>query len=364
MIDVIIPVHNTPVEDLERCLNSIVCQHYKQWKVILIDDGSENALATWLDEHYGWDVRFHIVHTPNQGVSSARNLGLSLSEGEFVTFCDSDDTMEPDFLAHASALLEQFSLDMVGGGCLKRTGKAVEMLCCTTPENALWIYESERIHGLIDYMLTCMHRNDNAELGTVYLGGINSKLYRRSILKEIRFDRAVRMSEDMLYNTEYMLRCKRIGIVPEIWYSYYSNAYSATNKPREIIAPQQFEFSKAINQLRPLFYTAQLENTLNISLFWKMEYCLRTAYLQKKRNCVATMRSILEQETYAEVEKLNLHGYIDLKKRNRILISLLRIPKGLRVRGFYAYYMAFYSISELLRRLRRAKSGGGQNTAR
>ena len=363
MIDVIVPVYNTPVEDLERCLNSIVCQDYTQWKAILIDDGSEKALATWLDEYYGGDVRFHIVHTPNHGVSSARNLGLSLSDGEFVAFCDSDDTMETGFLAHASALMEQFNLDMVAGGCLKRTGKAVETLCCTAPENALWIYESERIRGIMDYMLTNLHRSENAELGTVYLGSIYSKLYRRSILKDIQFDSTVRMSEDTLYNAEYMLRCTRIGIVPEIWYSYYRNSYSATHKPREIIAPQQFEYSKAINQLRPLFCTAQLENTLNISLFWKMEYCLRTAYLRKKRNCIETMRDILEQETFAEVDKLNIHGYLDMKRRNRIIFSLLKIPKGLRAWGFYAYYMVFYLVSGLLGMLRRAKSGGRQNTA-
>lgn len=363
MIDVIVPVYNTPIEDMERCLNSIVCQHYRQWKVILIDDGSEKTLATWLDEHYGRDARFHIVHTPNHGVSSARNLGLSLSDGDFVAFCDSDDTMEPDYLAHASALMEQFNLDMVVGGCLKKTGKAVEMLCCTAPENGLWLYENERIYALMDYMLTGIHRSENAELGTVYLGSIYSKLYRRSILKNQQFDSNVRMSEDTLYNTEYMLQCRRIGIVPEVWYSYYSNDYSATHKPREVIAPQQFEFSKAIDKLRPRFCAAGLENVLNISLFWKMEYCLRTAYLRKKRHCIETMRDILEQEPFAEVEKLNIHGYLDLKRRNRIIFSLLRIPKGLRVWGFYAYYMAFYFVSGLLGMLRRAKSGDRQNTA-
>ena len=97
MIDIIIPVYNTPISDLERCLNSILEQSYKNYKVYIIDDGSVETIKKFLDDYTKDKLNFVVKHILNAGVSNARNIGIEISTNEYITFIDSDDTIEKDF---------------------------------------------------------------------------------------------------------------------------------------------------------------------------------------------------------------------------------------------------------------------------
>lgn len=356
MVDIIIPVYNTPIADLERCLSSIICQHYGQWRITLVDDGSERDLAVWLDSNYGQNSQIQIIHTKNNGVSSARNIGLSYSSGEYVAFCDADDTCSPLFLEHAVSLMERYNLDFVAGGCRQIQDGTIQDMCCLIPPEELWIYEGEQIHSLIDYMLTELHRENNRELGNIYLGSVWTKVYRRSALKGIQFDTSVRMSEDMLFNLEYMLRCGRMGLTPEVWYTYYRNSYSATHKERATVAQQQISFSNAVNRYRVPCRAANVENALNICLFWKMEYCLRTVFLQRELHFVKAMRKIMAYEFFAEAIKLRTNGYLEQTLRKRLLFWIIKCPRCLHAWLFEAYYMVFYALSWFIHHFKRSKS--------
>ena len=94
LISIIIPVYN--VEDYIRpCLDSILAQTYTNFEAILVDDGSKDGSGRICDEYAEKDSRFIVVHKENGGVSSARNKGLEIAKGEWVLFCDSDDTLYP-----------------------------------------------------------------------------------------------------------------------------------------------------------------------------------------------------------------------------------------------------------------------------
>ena len=90
MISVIIPVYNVE-KYLRKCLDSILKQTYKDVEIILVDDGSKDASGAICDEYANTDVRIKVLHKENGGVSSARNVGLCLATGEYVTFIDADD---------------------------------------------------------------------------------------------------------------------------------------------------------------------------------------------------------------------------------------------------------------------------------
>ena len=102
MIDIIIPVYNTPIIDLKRCLDSINNQTYKNYKVYIIDDGSEDEVRYYLDNYIVDKNNFMVKHIKNSGVSNARNVGMKLSENKYIAFVDSDDTVEAKFLEEAT----------------------------------------------------------------------------------------------------------------------------------------------------------------------------------------------------------------------------------------------------------------------
>ena len=96
LISVIIPVYNVG-DFLIPCLESVAAQTYPNLEVLLIDDGSTDDSGARCDAYAARDARFKVVHKENGGVSSARNLGLELAQGEFIAFVDSDDRIEKDY---------------------------------------------------------------------------------------------------------------------------------------------------------------------------------------------------------------------------------------------------------------------------
>ena len=94
-ISVIVPVYNVE-RYLRKCLDSIIAQTFSDWECICVDDGSPDNSGKILDEYAAKDKRFVIIHKENGGVSSARNAGLDMARGEYITFCDSDDWIEKE----------------------------------------------------------------------------------------------------------------------------------------------------------------------------------------------------------------------------------------------------------------------------
>lgn len=101
MISLIIAVYNTPIKDLQRCFESIQHQTYRDFEVIVVDDGSKDEVASFMDRFSAEDPRFHVHHIENGGVSRARNIGLSYARGEYISFCDADDELTEVFFQHA-----------------------------------------------------------------------------------------------------------------------------------------------------------------------------------------------------------------------------------------------------------------------
>ena len=89
-ISIIVPVYNSE-QTLNRCIDSILGQTYRNFELLLINDGSKDRSGEICDEYARKDSRVKVFHKENGGVSSARNVGLDNARGEWITFCDSDD---------------------------------------------------------------------------------------------------------------------------------------------------------------------------------------------------------------------------------------------------------------------------------
>lgn len=114
MISIIIPVYKC-APYLRQCLDSILAQDYEAWEAILVDDGSTDSSAAIIDEYAMRDSRFRIVHKENGGVSNTRNVGMDISQGEWMTFVDGDDQLAPGALSfYASLTSPETDLVMAG----------------------------------------------------------------------------------------------------------------------------------------------------------------------------------------------------------------------------------------------------------
>lgn len=105
VVSVIIPVYNVE-EFIFRTVESVMNQDYKNIEIILVDDGSPDNSAKIIDELAKKDDRITCVHKENGGVSSARNAGLKIASGEYVTFIDGDDWVEPKYISYLLNLVE------------------------------------------------------------------------------------------------------------------------------------------------------------------------------------------------------------------------------------------------------------------
>lgn len=112
LISVIVPIYNVS-RYLSECMDSILSQSYGTLEVILIDDGSTDKSGRICDEYAQMDSRIKVIHQPNYGAAAAKNAGLQAATGEYLSFVDSDDFLEPGAYSHMVQLLQEHRADVV-----------------------------------------------------------------------------------------------------------------------------------------------------------------------------------------------------------------------------------------------------------
>lgn len=112
VISVIVPVYNVSAY-LPECLDSILSQDYEKLEVILIDDGSTDDSGAICDAYAQRDGRIRVIHQKNGGAAAAKNAGLRAATGEYLSFADSDDFLEPGAYAYMMSLLKENGADIV-----------------------------------------------------------------------------------------------------------------------------------------------------------------------------------------------------------------------------------------------------------
>lgn len=222
MISIIVPVFNTQ-KYVRRCVESIINQTYKDWKLILVDDGSKDESGTICDRLAQTDDRILVVHTENRGASAARNLGLDEASGEYVTFVDADDWLEP---YHLQTLIEQSAPDID--------------LCINS-------FIADLYYGARPFIYKINQTHDNIESIKAFFKDLLqhsqflwNKLFRRSIIEDnkIRFDINVSLGEDNIFVLEYLNYIKGLSSSSVCTYHYdqiEENPFSLGRRKRSSI---------------------------------------------------------------------------------------------------------------------------------
>jgi glycosyltransferase involved in cell wall biosynthesis len=211
LVSVIVPVYNSS-NYLHRCINSILKQSYKNIEVMLIDDGSTDGSGEICDIIARDDKRVRVFHTPNGGVSSARNMGINNARGIFIFFVDSDDYIET-YAVHA--LVEGYNkshADMVVGAFNKvRNGNTVSEVRDFMEDQLL------TRKGLIDYTLSYLRNPRRHQL----LMSTWAKLFRLAIIKNnsVLFNTELRTAEDVAFNFDYLKNAETTYFINEVIYN-------------------------------------------------------------------------------------------------------------------------------------------------
>ena len=202
-ISVIVPVYKTEGL-LDRCVESIVGQTYKNLEIILVDDGSPDNCPAMCDEWAEKDSRIRVIHKENGGVSSARNAALDIATGDYIGFVDSDDWIEPEMY---SSLIQKISesgknIALCSYYAVEISGERYECRCVVDKE----VLDKD------DYFRFIVLGGDG--------GYVWNRLYDADILKEVRFDEDIWYSEDLLFNFKTAQKSNGAAILDKIEYNY------------------------------------------------------------------------------------------------------------------------------------------------
>lgn len=229
MISVIIPVYNMGTY-LGECLDSVISQSYKDFEVLLVDDGSiDNSLAIcqkWAER----DGRFRVFSQGNAGVSVARNRALQEAKGEYVCFVDADDVITTDYLAHL--------LDLSKDECFPICGYSREKASLGTGGDSIQRYDAKKfiVHVVEESI-------DHPNLWMM--------LFKRDIIDEhgIRFTPGCVRNEDTEFYIQYLLYEQTVVVSNFRAYYYRPNPTSAMGAPETVKALTSIEAAERINKM-------------------------------------------------------------------------------------------------------------------
>lgn len=209
-ISVIVPVYNV-ASYLPQCLESILNQDYGDLQVILIDDGSTDDSGAICDRFAVRDSRIQVIHQKNGGAASAKNAGLRVATGKYLSFVDSDDYLEPDVYGFLVKTLEETRADAVQGAFQEvyRSRREVRPL------------KPETLEGF-DYLLRFPKDFSCALLW--------NKLYRREIFNGVFFEEGHKI-DDEYFTYQGFLQPRRVVCTDRVIYNYRKRASSVMASP-------------------------------------------------------------------------------------------------------------------------------------
>ena len=215
-ISVIVPVYKVE-RYLSACLDSILAQTFTDFELILVDDGSPDRCGAICDEYASRDARIRVIHQENGGLSAARNAGMDISRGEYISFVDSDDYVSPVYLEilHRVILMTGASVSVCRYRAFSDGQVPIERKNESEKEPVIFT----------GHEATIKLYNGNSIIPVNAWG----KLYQRSLVQDMRFP-VGRLHEDQAFVPIVFYRSKLVAAVEDKLYYYRDREDSITGK--------------------------------------------------------------------------------------------------------------------------------------
>lgn len=222
-ISVVVPVYNVNGY-LEKCLDSIIGQTYTDLEIICVDDGSTDGSGEILDRYAKKDARIVVIHQPNSGVSTARNVALDHCTGDFVGFVDGDDWLEPNMYELLMGRITADDIDISACGYFEDEGNVARPVVNTLPvpeepmdtrEFLPYIYIRDQYRGVASYLW--------------------SRVFRREVIVKARlcFVKELRPSQDIVFVAQYFIEARKSVYTKRPMYHYVQRPNSVMHDGRQ-----------------------------------------------------------------------------------------------------------------------------------
>lgn len=288
LISVIVPIYKVE-KYLKKCVDSIINQTYKNLEIILVDDGSPDNCPKICDEYARQDRRIKVIHKENGGLSDARNAGMKVATGEYISFIDSDDRIKPEMIEAMYNRMIEDNSDLVSSGVIWIDEEDTEIRTATVSENCVLNTEQAMKELLNDGKLKQI---------------ACSKLYKTDLIKDIQFDKD-KYHEDVFWSYKVIGEAKRVSIDKNSYYFYFQRSESIMG---EAYSPKRLDALDAM-KLRCEYMKEKFPNLYNNAL---------TVYIG---SCMYHLQLALIAGTDKEVIR-NIKNRIGYKKNGNVFENL------------------------------------------
>ena len=299
MVSVIVPVYNVE-QYLHRCVDSIRNQTYRNLEIILVDDGSPDQCPELCEQIKKQDSRVKVVHKENGGLGFARNSGLEVVTGTYVTFIDSDDWISEEHIENLYREAKRLSADVVIGS---HTIVSTDGSAQARPVGLkIGVYVGDEITDKILLPLIGADISNPQDIELASSSCMN--LYRVSIIKENHLlfrSEKVAVAEDLSFNIDYVVHAERIAVLNETGYYYFQNNTSITRR----YDPKRFDRTICFyHVLRDQIVKYRLESRVS----WRPE---RTFLLRLRVALLLLVSAKLpRKQTYQELRRILNHNLV------------------------------------------------------
>lgn len=210
LVSIIIPIYKVE-KYLDKCLQSVTNQTYKNLEIILVDDGSPDNCPFMCDEWAKRDSRVIVVHQQNQGLSGARNTGTKIAKGEYILYVDSDDWIEYNMIEKLYVAIVETSADMSICGVKRSDGK--------NEYKESW-FDKDQILSKEEAFFELIR-------GKKITSYVWNKLFKANIIKKVEFPLGKLYEDTRMMHNVFNL-CSKVAIVKEYLYNYFVRSDSIT----------------------------------------------------------------------------------------------------------------------------------------
>lgn len=261
-ISIIVPVYKVPTKFLQASLESLAAQTMQECEFILVSDGAPEAECLVCEEYAAKDSRFKFFRREHAGVSAARNFGINQAQGEYITFVDADDWIEPETCEMTYKFAKENKSDVVIWDLMTEKNGFISK----------YNYSSNNII-LLSQLEQEQIRKKIVQIDSyTFIGAVVCKLVKKAILSQynLKFSMNLALSEDRLFFFQLFSKSLRVSYLHQIFYHYRLHLNSATHK----YTPNAFvEYKKYFDEIIFIsknFFSKEINNAMIAIFFWSL----------------------------------------------------------------------------------------------
>lgn len=328
LFSIVVPVYKVPYDLLHRSIRSVINQTYRNLDIILVDDGSPDYSPRILDEYANMDPRVRVIHQENSGLSVVRNVGVNASIGEWVSFVDGDDYIEPNTYEEAARMVQRQgnNADVIAWDCIADFGDNPKLNFffgedCTS---RLWTNKEEMIGTMLPVKHTTSFRYAIFDVTW-------ARIYRRSLLVDNHIQNipGLKRAQDLIFGLEVFEYAKGLYYESHHLYHYVLNDDAASRKYDPHIVEKMTQFGNALHDYVDKYHPGDHSflQRMYVKMMPKIVECFSQYYVPYSkvngiRKTLAIARKELEAPIFREaVENIELEGN---NWKVRVFAELLR----------------------------------------